>query len=252
MSGYVLIYDHESDMFTKTIFDITIIKAYITPTASRICNIWNFRTTDGYIEHSCHPSTPRKLVQLEQTCREVSRRFGGRPEVLVDHTKTTKQVLQFLCDMSAKNRKIPIVSHSHDRDVESMPEFKSTVWTSMGHVCSQQFLTTMCPRFWDTHRFANIDQYAEAIAREGSNVNHFEYRRDQKLSAIVRTTLGRTQEHTSLQDCIDLFDVLTVACSMDNVIIPPKGIYMNMKFNHSTIYNEERSGCQGDRRTRQA
>lgn len=124
-----------------------------------------------------------------------------------------QKALQEFCSLIAKNRYIPVVAHAYDRDVEALMQTdldlnggffkpdgtaKSKVWPKIDHVCSQILLKDMCPNYWVSIRSKITDGF-----------------RGCKLEHHLKLNFDRAQKHTSLDDCMDLFDLLCILFKTD-------------------------------------
>ena len=124
-----------------------------------------------------------------------------------------QRALQEFCSLIAKNRYIPVVAHAHDRDIESLMQTdldlnggffkpdgtsKSKVWPKIDRVCSQVLLQDMCPKYWETVRSKVPENYKGC-----------------KLDDHIKLNFKRSQKHVSLDDCMDLFDLLCILFKTD-------------------------------------
>lgn len=135
----------------------------------------------------------------------------------------------------ARQRRLPIVSHSTDCDIEFLYKtdkhynsgiFKhnpihhpqdcctSKMWESIVKQCSQRLITECSQK---TFSLANHGVPGKGVA---------------KLEHLVGVLLdGRKQQHTSVHDIIDLFDILCLAHKMDNLKFPKDTFMIALPYN---------------------
>lgn len=124
-----------------------------------------------------------------------------------------QRALQEFCSLIAKNRYIPVVAHAHDRDIEALMQTdldlnggffkpdgtaKSKVWPKIDRVCSQVLLQDMCPNYWKTLQSKVPENYNGC-----------------RLDDHIKLNFNRAQKHVSLDDCMDLFDLLCILFKTD-------------------------------------
>ncbi len=131
-------------------------------------------------------------------------------------------------------KRLPIVSQSIDRDIsflyESDKHYGSSIfkadplmrphdccntdmWYNIVFVCSQQMITRSCPK---TFALANHGVEGKGCA---------------KLDHLAGVLLNRTQEHNSLQDIKDLFEVLCICSTLDGLTIPKNTFMVSLPYN---------------------
>lgn len=141
-------------------------------------------------------------------------------------------VLNFL--RFVRFKKLPIVSQSIDRDISFLytsdtyygseiftadPLMKpqdcctTDMWYNVTFVCSQQLITRSCPKTF-------------ALANHGVNGKGCA-----KLDHMTGVLLNRVQQHTSIQDIRDLFDVLCLCHKLDGLTIPKNTFMISLPYN---------------------
>ena len=124
--------------------------------------------------------------------------------------------LEWLCRMMSRSSyKMPLLGHSLDRDIQFMfksadgffngdplrfPGNQRTSWQRINKVCTQRLITSCCPR---THHLANPDGKPQATL-------------DQYTTKLIM----RRQKHNSVDDVIDLVEVIKIARAHDNFVLP--------------------------------
>jgi hypothetical protein len=172
---------------------------------------------DGTIQwivlHIIRNDTDFEKVGMATIAATKLKRMGVPVEI---EEITMEEHLEWMCRlMSRSSYRMPLLGHSLDRDIQFMfksaPEFfngdplrspgtQRTSWQRINKVCTQRLITSCCPR---THQLANPD------GRPRSTLDQY-----------VNKLLLRTQKHNSVDDVIDLIEVLKIAHAYDNIRLP--------------------------------
>lgn len=206
MLGYYHLLDVERDPKTMEILEIALVKVFIRPGKSRICRMDIF----------LHPTRTKHEIPYP----EESHVF----RVEINKSK------QMMCNLIAKNRNIPIISHAHVNDLDFLGEFSSTTWEKINHQCSAVLLDTHFPKFWDEYTQRKLPELVRLGRKSKKGLYAFE--------TILEAFTRKQQSHSALFDCIDLFDILTMAVNLDDKDIP-KGTFLESEwFTSSKLANK--------------
>lgn len=192
MLGYYHLLDVERDPKTMEILEIALVKVFIRPGKSRICRMDIF----------LHPTrTKHEILYPDES--HVFR-------VPINKSK------QMMCNLISKNRNIPIISHAHVNDLDFLGEFSSVTWEKIDHKCSAVLFDTHFPKFWDEYTQRKLPELVSKGRKSTKGLYAFE--------TILEAFTSRTQSHSALFDCLDLFDILVTAVNLEDRDIP-KGTF---------------------------